>query len=255
MTELAVDGLRTYDRKVPQRTGKAAPGFGNIKQRTQRNAGRRGCSAVRPTGLRANDRRPDRGSGRGVPAYLQPLLPNKEAVIGALIEEISDHVAAALDRQPYDITEHEALVRAHIEVLRAPAAVPRCDAVRQGQRFHQHCQQHPMLGLASFTFRPEGPTQTTVEAIARRMGLPVAHPAVRIVFDTWAVLMATALGVPGSGASDPVSVSERIEASYAIFTRLWQPWLPQGQPRRARRGLSDYVHLRKHSVGTSTVLV
>jgi hypothetical protein len=47
---------------------------------------------------------------------------------------------------------------------------------------------------------------------------------VRVVFDTWAVLMATALGRPGSDAADPRIVSDRIEETFAIFTRLWKPW-------------------------------
>jgi len=217
---------------VPQRTGKAAPGLReHKKQRTRATLVDVAARLCAQQGYERTTVDQIAAAAEVSPRTFSRYFPNKEAVIGALIEEISDHVAAALDRQPYDITEHEALVRAHIEVLRgarsgAPDAMP-FDRV---SGFISIVNSTPMLGLASFTFRPEGPTQTTVEAIARRMGLPVAHPAVRIVFDTWAVLMATALGVPGSGASDPVSVSERIEASYAIFTRLWQPWLPQGQP-------------------------
>jgi hypothetical protein len=84
----------------------------------------------------------------------------------------------------------------------------------------------PMLSLATFTYRPDGSTHAVVVAIARRMGLPVADPAVRVVFDTWAVLMATALGTPGSDAADPHAVSDRIEETFAIFTRLWKPWNP-----------------------------
>jgi len=40
------------------------------------------------------------------------------------------------------------------------------------------------------------------------------------------VLMATALGRPGSDAADPRIVSDRIEETFAIFTRLWKPWHP-----------------------------
>ena len=50
------------------------------------------------------------------------------------------------------------------------------------------------------------------------------HPAVRILFDTWAVLMAAALGSPGSEDIGPAAVSDRIEQTFALFTRLWQPW-------------------------------
>jgi hypothetical protein len=95
----------------------------------------------------------------------------------------------------------------------------------------------PMLGLASFTFRPDGPTRATVAAVADRMGLPVDAPEVRIVLDTWAVLMAAALGNPGSDVGAPGVVADRIEETYAVFTRLWRPWrtpdrTPSGKPGR-----------------------
>ena len=217
---------------MPQRTGKAAPGLReHKKQRTRATLVDVAARLCAQQGYERTTVDQIAAAAEVSPRTFSRYFPNKEAVIGALIEEISDHVAAALDRQPHDITEHEALVRAHVEVLRdAGRGAPDALSFDRVSGFISIVNSTPMLGLASFTFRPEGPTQTTVEAIARRMGLSVAHPAVRIVFDTWAVLMATALGVPGSGASDPVSVSERIEASYAIFTRLWQPWLPQGQP-------------------------
>jgi hypothetical protein len=71
--------------------------------------------------------------------------------------------------------------------------------------------------------------------MAQRMGTPVGDPAVRILFDTWAVLMAVACGSPGSEVSDPGRVSERIEATYRIFARLWQPWHPGLSPDEASR--------------------
>jgi AcrR family transcriptional regulator len=163
-------------------------------------------------------------------------FPNKEAVIVALMEETSEYVAEALARQPRDITEHEALVRAHTEVFRA---------AEKGQvgetsfdRIHGFLSivnSTPMLSLASFTFQP-GSANTVGEAIAHRMGLPVTDPAVRIVYDTWAVLMATALGIPGSDASDPRAVSDRIEETFALFARLWQPWAPADQPPAGEHG-------------------
>ena len=171
------------------------------------------------------------------PRTFSRYFPNKEAVIGALMEETSEYVAAALIRQPHDITEHEALVRAHTEVFRAAqrgeAGAMSFDRI---SGFLSIVNSTPTLGLAAFTFRSDGSTHAVVAAIARRMQVPVNHPAVRIVFDTWAVLMATALGIPGRDASDPSTVSERVESSYAIFTRLWQPWLRQDKPRSGDPG-------------------
>lgn len=159
------------------------------------------------------------------PRTFSRYFPNKEAVIAALMEEISAEVADALIRQPHDITEHEAMVRAHTEVLRAGEhAEPGSFDRMRG--FLSIVNSTPMLSLATFTYRPDGSTHAVVKAIARRMGLPVSDPAVRVVFDTWAVLMATALGSPGTDASDPRAVSDRIEETFAIFTRLWKPWNP-----------------------------
>lgn len=171
------------------------------------------------------------------PRTFSRYFPNKEAVIGALMEETSEYVAAALIRQPHDITEHEALVRAHTEVFRAAQrGEPGAMSFDRISGFLSIVNSTPTLGLAAFTFRPDGSTHAVVAAIARRMQVPVNHPAVRIVFDTWAVLMATALGIPGRDASDPSTVSERVESSYAIFTRLWQPWLGQDKPRSGDPG-------------------
>lgn len=171
------------------------------------------------------------------PRTFSRYFPNKEAVIGALMEETSEYVAAALIRQSHDITEHEALVRAHTEVFRAAQrGEPGAMSFDRISGFLSIVNSTPTLGLAAFTFRPDGSTHAVVAAIARRMEVPVNHPAVRIVFDTWAVLMATALGIPGRDASDPSTVSERVESSYAIFTRLWQPWLSQDKPRSGDPG-------------------
>ncbi|MFM8598830.1 MAG: TetR family transcriptional regulator [Mycobacterium sp.] len=166
------------------------------------------------------------------PRTFSRYFPNKEAVIGALIEETSQNVADALARQPHDITEHEALVRAHVEVFRAAErGAPGAMAFDRVRGFLQIVNSSPMLSLAAFTFRPDGPTRAVIEAMARRMGVSVHHPAVRILFDTWAVLMASACGTPGAEASDPGTVSDRIEAAYEVFTRLWHPWhLPARTP-------------------------
>ena len=162
------------------------------------------------------------------PRTFSRYFPNKEAVIAALMEEISEQVAAALARQPTTITEHEALLRAHKDVLlTAQHGKEGAVSFDRVSGFLSIVNSTPMLSLATFTFRPDGSTHAVVEAIARRMGVPVTDPAVRVVFDTWAVLMATALGTPGSGSSDPGAVCERIEETFSIFTRLWKPWKRQ----------------------------
>lgn len=171
------------------------------------------------------------------PRTFSRYFPNKEAVIGALIEEIAEQVAAGLARQPHDITEHEALERAHLEVLRAAEyGEPGAMSFDRVNGFLQIVNGSPLLGLAAFTYRPESPTRPVIESLAHRMGTDVGDPAVRIVFDTWAVLMAAALGTGGTDIGGPGAVAERIEETYAIFTRLWQPWNAAGPPLSGGRG-------------------
>ncbi len=159
------------------------------------------------------------------PRTFSRYFPSKEAVIGALIEDTSEHVAEALSRQPCDITEHEALARAHIELFRAAErGEPEAMSFDRMSGFLRILNNSPLLGISSFTFRPDGPTRAVGQALARRMGLEVDDPVIRILFDTWAVLMAVACGTPGAQAAGPGELADQIEATYAVFTRLWQPW-------------------------------
>lgn len=161
------------------------------------------------------------------PRTFSRYFPNKEAVIGALIEDTSEHVADALARQPHDITEHEALMRAHMELFRAAeAGEPGAMSFDRMSGFLQILNNSPMLSLASFTFRSDSPIRAVHEALAHRLAVPMDSRALRILFDTWAVLMATALGTPGNKGMGPGEAADRIEETFAIFTRLWEPWNP-----------------------------
>ena len=165
------------------------------------------------------------------PRTFSRYFPSKEAVIGALVEDTSEHVAEALSRQPRDITEHEALARAHIELFRAAErGDPEAMSFDRMSGFLRILNNSPLLGISSFTFRPDGPTRSVGQAMARRMGLEVEDPVIRILFDTWAVLMAAACGTPGAQATGPGEVADQIEATYAVFTRLWRPWGAPDQP-------------------------
>ncbi|BBZ77680.1 TetR family transcriptional regulator [Mycolicibacterium anyangense] len=161
-------------------------------------------------------------------------FPNKEAVVVAVISDVADGVAAAFDHQPLDITEHEALMRSTVETFRGgPAGQPDPAVFDRMTLLLKILGTAPDIGLSAFSYRPEGPQHSVFMAIARRMRVPPDHPALRILFDTWAVLMGVAcagLGAPGAPPIEPELLCERIESTYALFARLWTPWHTQGQP-------------------------
>ena len=171
------------------------------------------------------------------PRTFSRYFPSKEAVIGALIEETSDHVAQALARQPLDITEHEALLGAHLEVLgAAQRGEPGAMSFDRVSGFLRIVIGAPTLGLSAFAYRPGGPTRAVTDALARRMGIATGDPAVRIVLDTWAVLVAAGVDTPDATIASPGDIMDRIGSSYSVFTRLWQPWRDPGQPPSGEAG-------------------
>lgn len=217
---------RAYDQNVPQRTGEAALGLRERKkQRTRATIVDVAARLCAQRGYENTTVDQIAEAADVSPRTFSRYFPNKEAVIGALIEDTSEHVAAALAQQPHGITEHEALMRAHVALFRAAeAGEPGAMSFDRMSGFLQILNNSPMLSLASFTFRPDSPIRAVHEALARRLAVPLDDPALRILFDTWAVLMATALGTPGATVIGPGEAADRIEATFGIFTRLWRPW-------------------------------
>ena len=66
------------------------------------------------------------------------------------------------------------------------------------------------------------------------MGIDAGHRAVRILFDTWAVLMAAALGTPGAdiGRPGPPTASKKPTDYLPPGSGSHGTW--QNSPRRAR---------------------
>ncbi|WP_328360766.1 TetR/AcrR family transcriptional regulator [Mycobacterium sp. NBC_00419] len=161
-------------------------------------------------------------------------FPSKEAVVVAVVADVADGVAAAIARQPLDITEHEALMRASVETFRGrPGGEHDPVFFDRMTLLLRILGSAPAIGLSAFSYRPDGPQHPVFAAAACRMRVEVTDPALRIVFDTWAVLMGVAcagLGAPGAPPIQPDVLCERIESTYALFARLWTPWHTPGQP-------------------------
>lgn len=176
------------------------------------------------------------------PRTFSRYFPTKGAVIAAIVEDVTEFVANELAAQPRDITEYEALFRAHLAAIR-PArsgAEPSAQASTTSKRLAvliQIVNASANLVASNFSFRQEAERLPGVAEIARRMGLPVDHDAVHLVIDTWQVIMNTAcrgLGQPGNDPFEPDVICDRITATYALFLRAQAPWVPtpqaNGQP-------------------------
>ena len=167
------------------------------------------------------------------PRTFSRYFPNKEAVVVAIVADVASGVAAALARQPLDITEHEALMRASVQTF-GGGGVGQLDplAFDRMRLLLRILGTTPAIGLSAFSYRPDGAQHAVFAAMACRMGVAVTDPVLRILFDTWAVLMGTAcagLGAPGAPPIEPDHLCEQIESTYALFARLWTPWRTPGQ--------------------------
>lgn len=173
------------------------------------------------------------------PRTFSRYFSSKEAVVVAVLDEVAEDVAAAFARQPLDITHYEALARAHLETFRSTEyGRPGGAAFDRMRLLLTIVNSAPAIGLAPFMFRTDGYHHAEVDVAARRMGVAVDHPAIRILFDTWAVVMGVAcrdLGTEQGPPIEPETLCDRIESVYRIFTRLWTP---EPTPGRTPAGVS-----------------
>ena len=161
------------------------------------------------------------------PRTFSRYFSSKEAVIVAILDEVAEDVAACFARQPVDITHYEALARAHLETFRSTLyGRPDSAAFDRMRLLLTIVNSAPAIGLAPFMFRADGFHQGAIDVAARRMGVATDHPAIRILFDTWAVVMGVACQDLGTASGPPIEpdvLCDRIESVYGVFTRLWRP--------------------------------
>ncbi|HEX5142804.1 MAG TPA: TetR family transcriptional regulator [Mycobacterium sp.] len=161
------------------------------------------------------------------PRTFSRYFATKESVIAAMVTEIDEQAAEALAAQPRDITEHEAFMRAHLEIFRpdrpSPAFARMAVLTRIVNTSHT---------LNPFDFS-RGPLGKCAAAIALRMGVPLDHPAVRLVLECGISLLDAVfrdLGGPGQEPMTAPVVRERLLSAFEMFTRTWQPWNPAPAP-------------------------
>jgi AcrR family transcriptional regulator len=161
------------------------------------------------------------------PRTFSRYFSSKEAVIVAVLDEVAEDVAACFARQPPGITHYEALARAHLETFRsAQYDRPGSSPFERMRLLLTIVNSAPAIGLAPFMFRADGFHHGAIDVAARRMGVATDHPAIRILFDTWAVVMGVACHDLGTASGPPIEpdvLCDRIESVYGVFTRLWTP--------------------------------
>lgn len=159
------------------------------------------------------------------PRTFSRYFPTKESVIVAVGHDLDVAVATALGYQADDIDEFEALKRAHIEVFRpdgpfAPAAFNKMAIMIQIVNASQQ------LNAAAFSVKESLSENAAIDVIAKRLGVSVDDPAVRILANWWTALFADAFAGLGEPGNDPIEaqiVCDRIESTYAVFTSLLAP--------------------------------
>ncbi len=160
-------------------------------------------------------------------------FPTKDAVIAAIADEVDEYVADALERQAPDITEHEALLRAHLEIF-SPGGPVWPAAFNRMAVLTQIVNASPTLDAAAFGLS-QGHANKAIVVLGARMGVSPDHLAVQLVADSWTVVFASALRGMGQPGNDPIVASvlcERMRAAFAVFVRTWSPW-NVAEPRRS----------------------
>ncbi|MGB3485774.1 MAG: TetR/AcrR family transcriptional regulator [Mycobacterium sp.] len=173
------------------------------------------------------------------PRTFSRYFPTKDAVITAIIEDVARFVAAELADQPADITEYEALLRAHLAALQPDPDCGRTAIFHRMAALIQIVNSSANLVLSNIPFSQDPDRFPTLVETAKRMRLPTGHDAVLMVIESWTAVMNTAcrgLGTPGQPPIEPGIVCDRITAAYELFTRSWQPWTASVEANREPPG-------------------
>jgi len=123
------------------------------------------------------------------PRTFSRYFATKDAVIIALIDDMVDAIAVQLTRQPAHLNELEALLAAHIDMVRATASAPPDGFTTERLKTTARIvNSSPALRLAASEFR----TNSVTLALADRMGVGLDDKKLRLVVAVWsAILLAT----------------------------------------------------------------
>jgi AcrR family transcriptional regulator len=167
------------------------------------------------------------------PRTFSRYFPTKDAVIAAIADEIDTYIATALEKQPTDITEYEALLRAHLEVF-GPDEAYETPGFKRMAVMIQIVNGSTSIKASALAHEQGLSTNAVLSA---RMGVSHDDPAICIITDVWTVLFATSFAGLGQPGHEPIGakvVCERLCTSVELFGRTWSPWTrgqtDDGQP-------------------------
>ena len=125
------------------------------------------------------------------PRTFSRYFATKDAVILALIDDMVDAIAVQLKRQPPHLGELEALLNAHIDMVKATAsAAPDGFTTERLKTTARIVNSSPALRLAASEFR----TNSVTRVLAERMGVAVDDKRLRLVVAVWSAILLTAPG-------------------------------------------------------------
>lgn len=155
----------------------------------------------------------------------------KGAVVAAIADDMDGLIAEALSRQPTDITEYEALLRAHLDVF-GPDLTYVTPGFRRMAAMIQIVNGSDHAKSAAFAHQQGVTDNAALGVMAKRMGVAADDPVIRMVADAWTAMFAASfagLGLPGNPPIAPKLVCDRMCASFETFRRTWSPWGTDGE--------------------------
>jgi len=125
------------------------------------------------------------------PRTFSRYFATKDAVILALIDEMVDAIAVQLKRQPPGLNQLEALLAAHVDMVKATAGAPPDGFTTERLTTTARIvNSSPTLRLAASEFRPNSVTRV----LAERMGVDLNDRKLRLVVAVWSAILLTAPG-------------------------------------------------------------
>lgn len=154
------------------------------------------------------------------PRTFSRYFATKDAIAMALVDEVLEHTATELARQPDHLSHLDALRCAYVAMAEATKFAPAGGFTSERLlRTVRITMSSPALRQAAVEFR----ASAVDEVVAQRMGTAIEDRRVRLLAAVWAALVFTALQDLGPPARvhDPMTVDDVIvafEAAYAEFT-------------------------------------